>query len=244
MKSQSMGLKVAGTVFALMSLAQLVRLAMRADVLVAGHPLPLWPSALAFVILGGLSLWLWKFARMPYIFQERLMGLKVAGTVFGLMSLVHLARLAMRFDVLVAGHPVPVWASAPIFLVLGGLSFWLWKLARTPIQVEEQTPAVRYVSCLIIDLISSKQRSPLTLAKGTPLPRLQCAPNDPVSQQPPEFDDVVTRVKRMAGIKGETANGPARGTFHVQALGGKHDVTFDLNEQAGTIVISLKKSGS
>ena len=65
MKSQIIGLRVAGTVFGMMALAQLVRLVIRPEVLVAGHPMPLWPSALAFVILGGLSLWMWKLARTP-----------------------------------------------------------------------------------------------------------------------------------------------------------------------------------
>lgn len=63
MKSQILGLRVAGTVFGFMSLAQLARLIMRAELLVAGYLIPLWPSALAFVFLGGLSLWLWKLAR-------------------------------------------------------------------------------------------------------------------------------------------------------------------------------------
>ena len=63
MKSQSLGLRVASIVFGFMSVVQLARLIMRPEVLVAGYLLPLWPSALAFVILGGLSLWLWKLAR-------------------------------------------------------------------------------------------------------------------------------------------------------------------------------------
>jgi hypothetical protein len=46
-----------------MSIAQLARLIIRPEVLVAGHLMPLWPSVLAFVILGGLSFWLWKLAR-------------------------------------------------------------------------------------------------------------------------------------------------------------------------------------
>lgn len=58
-----MGLRVAGTVFGLMSLAQLARLVIRPEILVAGHVLPLWPSVLACIFLGGLSLWLWKLAR-------------------------------------------------------------------------------------------------------------------------------------------------------------------------------------
>jgi hypothetical protein len=52
-------------VFGLMAGAQLVRLLIRPEVFVAGYPLPLWPSVLGFIILGGLSLWLWKLARPP-----------------------------------------------------------------------------------------------------------------------------------------------------------------------------------
>lgn len=63
MTSQMMGLKVAGFVFGLISLAQLARLVMRTEVLVAGQQLPLWPSGLAVVISGGLSLWMWKLSR-------------------------------------------------------------------------------------------------------------------------------------------------------------------------------------
>ena len=57
MNSQIAGLRVASVVFGLMAIAQLVRLVIRPEVLVAGHPMPLWPSVLAFIILGGLSLW-------------------------------------------------------------------------------------------------------------------------------------------------------------------------------------------
>ena len=62
MNSQILGLRVASVIFGLMSIAQLVRLLIRPEVLVAGHLMPLWPSALAVVILGGLSLWMWKLS--------------------------------------------------------------------------------------------------------------------------------------------------------------------------------------
>ena len=65
MGSQPAGLRVASVVFGLMALAQLARLLIRPDVLVAGYPVPLWPSALALVILGGLALWMWKLASTP-----------------------------------------------------------------------------------------------------------------------------------------------------------------------------------
>ena len=63
MHSQILGLRVAGLIFGLMCLAQLLRLAMNPAVLVAGHQVPLWPSGLAVVILGGMSGWLWKLSR-------------------------------------------------------------------------------------------------------------------------------------------------------------------------------------
>jgi hypothetical protein len=63
MHSQILGLKVAGLIFGLMCLAQLLRLVINPEVLVAGHQVPLWPSGLALVILGGMSLWMWKLSR-------------------------------------------------------------------------------------------------------------------------------------------------------------------------------------
>jgi hypothetical protein len=63
MDSQIMGLQTAAVVFGLMCLAQVGRLLLRPEVLVAGHVLPLWPSAVAAVLLGGLSLWLLSLAR-------------------------------------------------------------------------------------------------------------------------------------------------------------------------------------
>ena len=64
MNSQILGLRVAGVIFGLMCLAQLSRLVIRPEMLVAGHQVPLWPSGLALVILGGLSLWMLKLSRM------------------------------------------------------------------------------------------------------------------------------------------------------------------------------------
>ena len=65
MNSQTTGLRVASVVFGLMAIAQLVRLLLRPEVLVAGYSMPLWPSVLALIILSGLSVWLWKLARTP-----------------------------------------------------------------------------------------------------------------------------------------------------------------------------------
>jgi hypothetical protein len=65
MNPQILGLRTASIIFGLMSLAQLARLVIRPEILVAGHLMPLWPSALALVILGGLSIWMWKLGCTP-----------------------------------------------------------------------------------------------------------------------------------------------------------------------------------
>ena len=65
MTSQVTGLRVASVVFGLMAIAQLARIVIRPEVLVSGHAMPLWPSVLAFIFLGGLCLWMWRLARRP-----------------------------------------------------------------------------------------------------------------------------------------------------------------------------------
>jgi hypothetical protein len=62
MNSQIAGLRVAGTVFGIMSLAQLSRLLTRAEVQIGGYLLPLWPSVLGFLVAGGLAIWMWKLS--------------------------------------------------------------------------------------------------------------------------------------------------------------------------------------
>jgi hypothetical protein len=65
MKSQILGLRVASAIFGLITLAQVMRLVIRPELLVAGHLVPLWPSVLAVVILGSLCLWLWNLSALP-----------------------------------------------------------------------------------------------------------------------------------------------------------------------------------
>ncbi len=62
MKSQIIGLRVAGTVFALVCLGHLLRIITQADVLIAGRQIPVWVNAVGFVIAGGLSLWMWRLS--------------------------------------------------------------------------------------------------------------------------------------------------------------------------------------
>lgn len=64
MNPQIRGLRVASAIFGLISVAQLMRVVIRPEILVAGHVVPLWPSVPAFIIMAGLSLWMWRLARM------------------------------------------------------------------------------------------------------------------------------------------------------------------------------------
>ena len=53
----------ATVLLALIALAQLVRLILRVEVTAAGVTVPLWLSALAFVVAGGVALTLWLESR-------------------------------------------------------------------------------------------------------------------------------------------------------------------------------------
>lgn len=66
MRSQITGLRVASIVFGLIALGQLARLVTRPEVLVAGSPMPVWPSALAFIVLGALSVWMWRLTHTSF----------------------------------------------------------------------------------------------------------------------------------------------------------------------------------
>ena len=56
---------MAAAVFGLMSLMQLMRLLLRPEIVVAGHPLPLLLSMIAFPVLAALSVWFWKLSTQP-----------------------------------------------------------------------------------------------------------------------------------------------------------------------------------
>jgi len=51
---------VAAILFWLIALAQLLRFLLRVRVTAGSHDLPLWLSAVAFVVLGAVGVWLWR----------------------------------------------------------------------------------------------------------------------------------------------------------------------------------------
>jgi hypothetical protein len=53
----------AAILFWLIALVQLLRVFLRLRVTAGSHDIPLWLSAVAFVVLGALGLWLWRERR-------------------------------------------------------------------------------------------------------------------------------------------------------------------------------------
>jgi hypothetical protein len=53
-----------------------------------------------------------------------------AVVVLALVALVHLLRLFTGWGVVVTSFAVPVWWSAPIVVIFGGLAFLVWREAR------------------------------------------------------------------------------------------------------------------
>jgi len=62
MNSPACGLRVAGILTGLGSLAHLVRLLRPFQVMIGSHPVPVWCSVGGFVVLGLLSFWFWKLS--------------------------------------------------------------------------------------------------------------------------------------------------------------------------------------
>ena len=54
----------------------------------------------------------------------------VAVLVFTIIALAHLYRLVRPFDVVVAGTPLPTWASAAGLVVAGVLALMVWRESR------------------------------------------------------------------------------------------------------------------
>jgi hypothetical protein len=51
---------VIGILLLVMAIAQLCRFILKVDVVAAGMEIPLWPSAIAAVVLAALAVWLLK----------------------------------------------------------------------------------------------------------------------------------------------------------------------------------------
>jgi hypothetical protein len=55
--------------------------------------------------------------------------LYVAGTIFGLIALIHLYRLYSHFSIIIGTTEVPSWVNVVAAVVAGGLSYWMFSSA-------------------------------------------------------------------------------------------------------------------
>lgn len=61
--------------------------------------------------------------------NSTIVALKVAGTLFAVVALVHAWRVVKAIEVTVGGQQLPMSISVIGAVVAGGLSMWMWKLA-------------------------------------------------------------------------------------------------------------------
>jgi hypothetical protein len=58
-------------------------------------------------------------------------GLRIAGTIFGLVAVIHLLRLISGITVLIGDCSLPIWINIIGFIGTALLCTWLWKLSFT-----------------------------------------------------------------------------------------------------------------
>ncbi len=56
-------------------------------------------------------------------------ALKVAGVIFLAVAIIHLLRLILKLEVIIAGHVVPIWFSIWWFIFTLALSLWMFKIS-------------------------------------------------------------------------------------------------------------------
>jgi hypothetical protein len=57
-------------------------------------------------------------------------ALIAAGVVFAIVAAIHLSRLATKFQVVVAGCEIPIWANIGGFVIAGLLAVWMFAAAK------------------------------------------------------------------------------------------------------------------
>ena len=61
--------------------------------------------------------------------NSQIIGLRVAGTMFGIICIPHLVRLVTGFQILIGGHEIPIWLNGVVLVISGVLCIWLWWLS-------------------------------------------------------------------------------------------------------------------
>ena len=60
--------------------------------------------------------------------KSKTLALRIAGTIFGIIALIHLLRLITGVSIIIAGSPLPLWMNVAGFIATCFLCIWLWSL--------------------------------------------------------------------------------------------------------------------
>lgn len=58
--------------------------------------------------------------------------LRVSSFFFALLTIAHILRLVWRWPLLIAGRPLPVFASVIAIAITGSMTVWAWRLLGNP----------------------------------------------------------------------------------------------------------------
>ena len=71
---------------------------------------------------------------VPVYLREDIMRtyLRVSSLFFALFTVVHVLRLIWRWPLLIAGRPLPIFASIIALVITGSMTVWAWRLLASP----------------------------------------------------------------------------------------------------------------
>jgi hypothetical protein len=61
--------------------------------------------------------------------NPKILGLRIAGSIFAIVALLHLLRIITAASVMISGWELPVWINWMGFAGASFLSAWLWVLS-------------------------------------------------------------------------------------------------------------------
>jgi hypothetical protein len=62
--------------------------------------------------------------------NSKLLGLRISGTIFGIVALLHLYRVISGISVVIGDWMLPIWVNIIGFIGTVFLSTWLWWLSK------------------------------------------------------------------------------------------------------------------
>jgi hypothetical protein len=68
--------------------------------------------------------------KIPFAMKSKILGLRISGTIFGFVALIHLLRIITGFTVMIDEFTLPVWINWMGFAATAALCLWLWKLSK------------------------------------------------------------------------------------------------------------------